>query len=79
MIVVAVVALDWQEQCLLAVAYEIEIGRKKARLFSTYARHKKIGQAGEIRVHLLLKKSLSIANKSGSHQSISRAVTKSEA
>ena len=29
MIVVAVVGLDWQEQCLLAVAYEIEMDRKK--------------------------------------------------
>jgi hypothetical protein len=29
MIVVAVVELDWQEQCLLTVAYEIEIGREK--------------------------------------------------
>jgi hypothetical protein len=29
MIVVTVVGLDWQEQCLLAVAYEIEMDRKK--------------------------------------------------
>jgi hypothetical protein len=27
--VVAVVGLDWQEQCLLAVAYEIEMSREK--------------------------------------------------
>lgn len=29
MIVVAVVELDWQQQCLLAVPYEIEMDRKK--------------------------------------------------
>jgi hypothetical protein len=65
MIVVAVVGLDWQEQCLLAVAYEIEMDRKKLDC-SVPMQVIKIGQAGEIRVHLLLKKSLPIANKSGS-------------
>jgi hypothetical protein len=39
---VAVVGLDWHEQYLLAVAYEMEMGREKARLFSTYASHKKL-------------------------------------
>jgi hypothetical protein len=63
---------------LLTVAYEIEMGRKKLDC-SVPMQVIKIGQAGEIRVHLLLKKSLPIANKSALHQSISRAVTKAEA
>ena len=66
MIVVAVVGLDWQEQCLLAVAYEIEMGRKKLDCSVPMQVIKNWSSWRNTSAYLLLKKSLPIANKSGS-------------